>query len=83
MIPKKIIRKKVLEALKMAEGYGKSESMLRELVTALAGEDPGLQELRDAMEPLLSDRLIHSSVDEDGIVLWYITPRGTAKLNTL
>ena len=70
MIPKKIIRKKVLEALKMAEGYGKSEAMVRELVTSLTGEDPGLQELRDVMEPMLADRLIRSEPDEDKQVLW-------------
>jgi hypothetical protein len=83
MIPKKIIRKKVLEALKMASGYGKAESMVRELVTELTGEDPGLQDLRDVMDGLHCEAAIRSEKDEDNIVLWYITAKGTAKLNTL
>jgi hypothetical protein len=83
MIPKKLIRKKILEALKMAEGYGKTQAMVRELVTNLAGEDPGLQELRDVMDQLHVDAFIRSEKDEDDQVLWYITPKGTAKLNTL
>lgn len=83
MLTKKTIRKKVLEALKMAEGYGKSEAMVREMVGELTGEDPGLQELRDAMERLHEEALIRSEPDEDKVVLWYITPKGTAKLNTL
>lgn len=83
MIPPKTLRKKTLEALKMAEGYGKPESMVREMVAELCGEDPGLQELRDVMEPMLADNLIRSEKDEDNVVLWFITPKGVAKLNTL
>ena len=83
MIPQKIIIKKVLESLKMASGYGKDEGMIREMVEALAQEDPGLQEIRDAMERLHSDSLIRSEKDDEGVVLWYITPKGRAKLNTI
>ena len=83
MIPPKIIRKKILETLRMAQGYGKTEAMVRELTGALAGEEIPLQHLRDAMEPLHQDALIRSEEDDDGAVLWYITPRGIAKLNTL
>jgi hypothetical protein len=82
MIPTKILRKKLLEALRMSEGYGKHEAMIRELVGDLCRETPGLQELRDVMEAALADRLIRSA-EEDGEVLWYLTPRGAAKLNTL
>jgi len=83
MIPPKIIRKKVLECLKMAEGYGKTEGMVRELTGALAGEQIPLQDLRDGMETLHHDALIRSEKDDDQVVLWFITPRGIAKLNTL
>lgn len=83
MIPKKLMRKKVLEAVNMAAGYGKTESMLREMVSDLTGEDVDLQDLRDAMERLHSERSIRSVRDEDGYVLWYITPGGSATLNTL
>jgi hypothetical protein len=83
MLTQKIISKKVLEALKMAEGYGKSEAMVREMFRDLTGEDPGLQELRDVMEPLHSEGAIRSEKDEDGAVAWFITAKGVAKLNTL
>jgi ribosomal protein S28E/S33 len=83
MILPKLLRKKTLEALKMAEGYGKDETMLREMVEILTGEDPGRQAMRDALEPLHADDLIRSEKDEDQVVLWYITPKGSAKLNTL
>jgi hypothetical protein len=83
MIPPKIIRKKVLEALKMAEGYGKTEAMVREIVGHLTGGEAGLQEVRDAMDRHHSAAYICSPKDEDNQVLWYITPKGTAYLNTL
>ena len=83
MILPKLLRKKTLEALKMAEGYGKHEEMLREMVEELTGEDPGRQAMRDALEPLHADDLIRSEKDEDKVVLWFITPKGIAKLNTL
>ena len=85
MTPKKIIRKKVLEALKMAEGFGKPFSMVRELVGDLCGEDPGIQNLRDEMDALHSDEMIRSEMDpdDDKVVLWYLTPKGAAKLKTL
>jgi hypothetical protein len=83
MIPPKLLRKKLLECLKMAEGFGKDEAMLRDMVKTLANEDPGLQEMRDAIEQLLSDALIRSEKDEDKVVIWFITPKGTAKLNII
>lgn len=83
MIPIKILRKKTLEALRMAEGYGKHQDMLRDMVEVLVGEDPGRQELRDTLERLHSEDLIRSAKDEDEVILWFITPRGVAKLNTL
>lgn len=83
MIPPKLIRRKVLEALNMAAGFGKTESMIREMVKVLAGEDPGLQEIRDASERLLADSLIRSEKDEDQVVLWFITEKGVAKLKVI
>ena len=83
MLPPKLIRQKVLEALNMASGYGKHEDMIRQMVKTLAQEDPGLQEIRDASERLLADSLIRSEKDEDNVVLWYITPKGAAKLKII
>ena len=83
MIPPKLIRKKVLEALAMAEGFGKTESMVREIAGKIACDEIPLQDLRDAMERLHEDMLIRSEKDDDQIVLWYLTPKGRAKLNTL
>jgi hypothetical protein len=83
MIPPKLLRKKVLEALNMAKGFGKNEAMLREMVKSLTREDPGLQALRDGMERLLQDALIRSEDDTDDGVLWYITDSGIAHLNII
>lgn len=83
MIPKKLLKKKILEALQMAEGYGKTEGMIRDLVAELTSEVPATQDLRDELEPLLSERMVRSERDAYADVLWYITPRGSAKLNTL
>ena len=65
MIPPKVIRKKVLEALTMAEGYGKTEAMIREIVETLTGGEAGLQEVRDAMDRHHAAAFIRSEKDEE------------------
>jgi len=79
-----IIRRKVREALNIQPGYGKSESMLLEIVEQLYGGPVGLQVLRDAREWNHEQGYIRSEDDDDANeVLWYITPAGIAKQKSL
>jgi hypothetical protein len=83
MTPPKVIRKKVLEALKMADGYDKTEAMILEIVKTMTGGDAGRQEVRDAMDRHHVEAFIRSEKDVDNEVTWYLTPEGRAELNRI
>jgi hypothetical protein len=79
-IPVASLRRKVREALNLAPGYGKSESMLHELVNDLTGSPVSLQQLRDAREWNHEQGYIRSEDDDaSDQILWYITKSGIAQ----
>lgn len=79
-IPVASLRRKIREALALAPGYGKSESMLHELVTDLTGSPVSLQQLRDAREWNHEQGYIRSEDDDaSDTILWYITKAGLAQ----
>ena len=79
-IPVASLRRKVREALNLAPGYGKSESMLHELVNDLTGSPVSLQHLRDAREWNHEQGYIRSEDDDaSDQILWYITKSGIAQ----
>ena len=74
-----LLRTKVREVLNLAPGFPKSERMTLQLVNQLMGGGISIQEVRDAMEWNLERRYIRSELDDDKLVLWYITEAGQAQ----
>lgn len=80
MNDKKLIRRKVREALAMAPDFGKSEAFLVQAVNRLFGGGVTLQEVRDAMEWNHNEKLIRSEEDAEAEeVRWFITAAGVAR----
>lgn len=80
MTDKKMVRLKVREVLAIAPDYGKSERFLVQSVNSLFGGGVTLQDVRDAMDYNLSERLIRSEYDKESEeTLWYITAAGIAR----
>ncbi|MBK1884113.1 hypothetical protein JIN85_16960 [Luteolibacter pohnpeiensis] len=76
------VRQKVREALMIAPGYGKTESMLLEAVNELVGGGVDLQMLRDGIEYNHGETFIRSKDDEETEQrLWFITKEGIAREN--
>ena len=78
------IRKKLREALNIAPGTGKTETMLLEMVNELVGGGVRLQELRDAIEYNHGEAYIRSEYDKEAEATeWYITRAGIAQENVI
>jgi hypothetical protein len=80
MNDKKMIRRKVREVLAMAPDFGKTETFLAQAVNSLFGGGVPLQDVRDAMDYNLGEKLIRSEEDKESEqVLWFITTAGIAR----
>lgn len=80
MNDKKMIRMKVREVLAMAPDYGKTEEFIHQAVNSLCGGGVSLQEVRDAMEYNLREKMIRSEEDKESeTILWFITAAGSAR----
>lgn len=80
MNDKKMIRRKVREVLAMAPDYGKTETFIHQAVNSLFGGGVTLQDVRDAMDYNISEKLIRSEEDKESeTVLWFITSAGIAR----
>jgi hypothetical protein len=76
------IRQKVREVLNIRPGFGKTERMIHEGVNELLGGGVSLEELREAVEYNVSERMARSEyLTEAEETIWLITAEGQAKEN--
>lgn len=77
---KKMLRRKVREVLAIQPGFPKTEKFLFQAVNDLCGGGVGLQDIRDAIEWNLEERLIRSKEDKEAEEIhWFITEAGLAR----